>query len=152
MTLQAVVDPSVPNHAQIQEEMFRLEREELAPYELPGNRLCRDSYDNLPLPWDVDPPIKAFRQARFTKLEWDRDGHLSQPDHFFLGDEHVDLRRLQGQLSTASMVTRWREAHPELAGTERDVVEVVMREIRKAVGGDSLIIGKSCFLLLFKRE
>jgi len=132
--------------------MVRLEREELGPYELPGNRLARDAYDNLPLPWDIRPPVEGFSQAGFTRLDWDRDGQLSEPDHIFLGDEHVTLAKVQAKFSTASMVTRWREAHPELANTEQDVVSVMVKELRKELGREDLVVGSSCHLLLLKRD
>lgn len=146
------VDPSTPNAAQIQQLKFRLEREHLAPYELPGNRIARGGYDDLPLPWTVDPPVEGFPPPGFTRLDWDRDGVLSDPDHFFLGDRHVTIDQMQARLSTASMVTRWREAHPDKAGTEEDVVAVMVRDMRPILGREDLIIGSSCHLLLFKRE
>ena len=34
------------------EILFCLERETLAPYELPGNRISMNMYDDLPLPWN----------------------------------------------------------------------------------------------------
>ena len=131
---------------------MRLEREELGPYELPGNRLCRDAYDNLLLPWDARPPIDGFSEAGFTRLDWDRDGHLSDGEHFFLGDHRVTLTQAQKMYETASMVTRWREAHPQLAGTEQDVVNKMVREVREVLGREDVVIGSSCHLLLLKRH
>lgn len=132
--------------------MFALERENLAPYELPGNRLARDSYDHLLLPWNCIPPIDGFPESGLTRLEWDRDGKLSDPDHFFLGDQVVTIEKMEARLGTASMVIRWREAHPRLAGTEEDVVARMAREMREILGREELIIGQSCVLLLFKKE
>ncbi len=131
--------------------MSRLLQENLVPYELPGNRLSRHSYDHLLLPWNCSPPVDGFLESGFTRLEWDRDGKLSNPDHFFLGDEVVTIEKLQKRLSTSSMVTRWREAHPQLAGTEEDVVVTMARDMRETVGGEELVIGRSCVLLLFKK-
>ena len=131
--------------------MLRLEREILAPYELPGNRLARESYDHLLLPWNCSPPIDGFQESGFERLEWDRDGRLSDPEHFFLGDNVFTLERMQKRLTTASTVTRWREAHPHLAGTEQDVVVKMAREMREILGGEKVIIGQSCVLLLFKK-
>lgn len=145
-------DPSTPNAAHVQEIIFRLKRQELRPYELPGNRLVRDCYDDLLLPWDVQPPIEGFSQGGFTRLDWDRDGHLSDGEHFFLGDKHVTLTQAEDQLGTASMVTRWRKEHPELIGTEDDIVRRMARDVRKVLGRDDFVIGNSCHLLLFKRD
>lgn len=147
-----VVDPDTPNAARVQETMLRLEREHLAPYELPGNRLTREGYANLLLPWTCDPAVEGFSQAGFTRLEWDRDGHLSDPDHFFLGDRRMTLTQAEQHLGTSSMVTRWREANPQLAGTDKDVVKIMTRDMREAMGREDLVVGSSCHLLLFKKD
>ena len=131
--------------------MFRLEHENLGPYELPGNRLSRDLYDDLLLPWNCNPPVDGFSKSEFTRLEWDRDGKLSDPEHFFLGDKVTTIEKMQKQLGTSSLVTRWREAHPQLAGTEQDVVVKMAREMREVMGGEELVYGSSCALLLFKK-
>ncbi|CAD6573198.1 MAG: hypothetical protein ASARMPRED_005930 [Alectoria sarmentosa] len=132
--------PATPNAAKVQEAIIRLNRENIAPYELPGNRLSRDSYDHLLLPWNCNPPVDGFLESGFTRLEWDRDGKLSDPDHFFLGDQVVTIDMMQKRLSTASMVTRWRESHPQLAGTEQDIVVKMAREMREVVGGEELTV------------
>ena len=147
-----LVDSSKPNAALVQDAIFRLERKHLPQYELPGNRLSREGYQNVPLPWTVDPPITEFPQAGFSRVDWDRDGHLTDPDHFFLGDKQLTLAQIGKRLGTASMVTRWREAHPQQAGTEEDVVNVLVRDLRKTLNRDDLITGASCHLLLFKRQ
>ena len=59
---------------------------------------------------------------------------------------------MQERLSTASMVTRWRESHPQLAGTEQDIAVKMAKEMREVLGGEELVIGQSCVLLLFKRS
>ena len=114
--------------------------------------MCREGYANLPLPWNVEPPVEGFSEAGFTRLDWDRDGHLSDPDHFFLGDRHITLTQAAKHMSTASMVTRWREAHPQLAETREDIVNVVMDDLRQVLGREDIVVGGSCHLLLFKRE
>ena len=144
-------DPSNPNAAKFEEARSRFWRENLAQYELPGNRLARTAYDHLLLPWNCSPPVDGFLEIGFTRLEWDRDGKLSDTEHFFLGDQAVTIEKMQKLLSTASMVTRWREAHPELAGTENDVLVKMAREMREVLGEEELIIGSSCVLLLFKK-
>lgn len=127
-------------------------REDLAPYELPGSRLARDGYDNLPLPWSFDPPIEGFSRDGFTRHDWDRNEVLSDGEHFFLGDHHVTLARYQEAVSMGNTVTRWREAHPQLVGTDEDIVVKGFRRIREALGGDELVVGASCSLLLLKRD
>ncbi|KAH8701651.1 S-adenosyl-L-methionine-dependent methyltransferase [Talaromyces proteolyticus] len=158
--------PSTPNAAAVQRALFRLEREVLAPYELPPNRLSRDMYDNLILPWQTgDSALSAaFPESDFVRREWDRDGILSDGKEFF-GKSTADdpdagktmLSSLEKGLDTASMVTRWREAHPELVGTERDCVRETMEEVRRVMGvakeeDVAIKVGGGTVLLLFKRR
>ena len=49
------------------------------------------------------------------------------------------------------MVTRWREAHPQLVGTEQDVVAKMAKEMKDLLGEGEVVIGSSCALLLFKK-
>ncbi|GAM36736.1 hypothetical protein TCE0_018f06061 [Talaromyces pinophilus] len=161
--------PSTPNAAAVQKALYHLERDVLAPYELPPNRVSRDMYDNLVIPWQVDRETttghnlaEAFPESDFVRLEWDRDGILSDGDDFFLASNspnkgETTLNDLEGSLGTASMVTRWRDANPELVGTESDCVKEMCAEIRKAmgVGADEnprMKVGSSVALLLFKRR
>jgi hypothetical protein len=146
-------DPCTPNAAEVQRILFRLEREVLAPFELPPNRLSREMYDNLPLPWDVVPPITAFPQSGFVRHEWDRDGILSNGNTFFGQSEEGSLDELERGLSTSSMVTRWRNANPELAATEKDCVRETMKELREALNGqETFIQGSGTVILLFKKQ
>ena len=110
-------------------------------------------YDNLTLPWDVTPPITAFSPSGFIRHEWDRDGILSNGSEFFCQNEESSLDELARELSTASMVTRWRDAYPELAGTERDCVRETIKELREALcGQETFIQGSSTVILLFKKQ
>lgn len=131
---------------------MRLKGSNLVPFELAGNRLSSDWYENLLLPWNCSPPVHDFLETGFQRLEWDRDGKLSSPDHFFLGEETVSIEAAKKRLGTASAVTRWREAHPQLAGREQDVVEKMAREMRELLGEDEIVFGRSCVLLLFKKS
>src|SRR6187402_2892276 len=115
--------------------LLRVERETLAPYELPGNRLSLDMYDNLPLPWNISKPVTEFPQSEYIKLEYDRDGKLSNGVSFFGQSQISTMDELEKGLGTASMVTRWRAANPDLVGTDKDVVKVFIKELREALGG-----------------
>lgn len=148
-----LLDPSTPNAAKVMEVLFRLERETLAPYELPGNRLSMNMYDDLPLPWNVSPPVMDFPQSKYVKHAYDREGVLSSGVDFFNGGTVTSLDKLEKGLSTASMVTRWRAANPELAGTDKDAVKVFVREVREALGGqDWLLTGSGTAILLIKKS
>ncbi|KAH8815271.1 S-adenosyl-L-methionine-dependent methyltransferase [Xylogone sp. PMI_703] len=143
--------PSTPNAAKVQEVMFRFERETLAPYELEGNRLSRDMYDDLTLPWTASPPVTAFPESLFVRHGYDREGVLSNGETYFGGGIEVALGKLEQGLGTASMVTRWREHHPDLAGTNKDVVRQHIQEMREALGGETFLRGSATAILLFKK-
>ncbi|KAJ5113057.1 S-adenosyl-L-methionine-dependent methyltransferase [Penicillium angulare] len=150
--------PSTPNATEVQQALFRLERDVLAPFELPENRLSRDCYDNLLLPWNVsnESIANVFPESQFVRMEWDRDGILTDGENFFEGSDETTVNKLSASLQTASMVTRWREAHPDLVGTEEDCVAKAMAEVRQALGvkedeNPSFKVGNGTALLLFKR-
>ena len=65
--------------------MLHFERVVIGDYELPGNRLSRDMYDNLPLPWEVSPPVPEFAKSDYVKHDYDRDGILTNGKTFFSG-------------------------------------------------------------------
>ncbi|RFU24108.1 hypothetical protein B7463_g12231, partial [Scytalidium lignicola] len=145
--------PSTPNAAKVQEVMFRFERETLAPYETPGNRLSRDMYDNLILPWNTSPPIAVFPESLLVRHVYDREGVLTNGESFFGGGGKTTLEELEKGLGTASMVTRWREQHPDLVGTEKDVVKQHIQEMRQALGGKEWFVrGSGTAILLFKKS
>ncbi|UJR12206.1 hypothetical protein I4U23_016383 [Adineta vaga] len=91
--------PSTPNAAEVQRVLFNLEHEILTPFELPSNL----------------PPVTAFSPSDFVRYEWDRNGILNDGNSFFGDTEECFLDDLEKKLSTASIVTRWREANPEEA-------------------------------------
>lgn len=142
-----------PNAAAVQQVLFRLERERLAPYKTRGNKLSNGLYRELGMPWADGKHDSGFLEAEFVRKEWNVDGHVEVGGDFFMGQEAVSLERFAAGLATASMVTRWREANPHLAGTDEDVVNVAVRELREALGGQEWFEGGTAtVLLLFKRR
>ena len=139
--------------AEVQQVALKLERETLAPYELPGNRLARDMYRDLPLPWDVDPTQTAFPRELFVRDEFDRDGIPSNKEtgEFFCGTIELTPKQLGEKLAVSSMVTRWGEANPDLVGTDQDVVKLAIKELKEALGEqESLRIGYGFAILMFQ--
>lgn len=131
--------------------MLRLERETLAPFELPQNRLARDMYDNLPLPWTIANPVTSFPQSEFVKHDFDREGVLSDGVDFFGGGSVQTVDETEKNFNSASMVTRWRDAHPDCVG-ERDVVRAFGNELRMVLPGSTKIkTGSGTTILLFKK-
>jgi hypothetical protein len=114
-------------------------------------------YDQLDHPWDTGST--AFSLQRFVRREWNRNGNLEAgEENFFGGSEETTLKELRDGLGTASMVTRWREAHPELVGTHADCVELTIRKIAEQMGADGLGLdsikiraGHATTLLLYTR-
>ncbi|MCJ1431822.1 hypothetical protein MMC27_001177 [Xylographa pallens] len=144
--------PAHPSAPLIQAHLFDLERSVLAPYSLPALELSRNYYDALQLPWSSRPPIASFPASLFVRKTWDRDGVLSDGQDFFGGSEEISVDDLERQLGTASMVTRWRAAHPELVGTEKDCVKECGGRIREVVGEGKFRVGGGTALLLFRKR
>jgi hypothetical protein len=154
-------DPSTPSATEVQRILSHLEDDILAPYVLEPNRISRELYTSLPLPWDCKPPVDAFDEPSFFRHEWDVGGKLSNGEDFFGGTSETNLAQLGQALGTASMVTRWREANekkPEIH-RERDCVEVTIEELAKAMGvepgkeGVAVIkTGGATVLLMLKKK
>ncbi|KAK8012262.1 Methyltransferase domain-containing protein [Apiospora marii] len=151
--------PSTPNANQVQQALSRLEDDILGPYELPANKVSRTMYANLRMPWSVEPPVAAFPEPLSVRREWNRDEKLeSGQDDFFGGSSSTTLADLASSLGTSSMVTRWREDHPELTGTDGDCVVRTMRAVSEAMGSETkdfgsltIKVGHATTLLLFTR-
>jgi hypothetical protein len=136
------------------EIQLRLERETLAQYSAPGNILSMNMYDDLPLPWTIPAPVTVFPESSFVKHDFDRDGVLSNGVSFFSGGSTHTIDEVEKGLSTASMVTRWRAAHPDLAGTDKDVVKTYIKEMFEVLPADppKVLTGGATAILLFKKS
>jgi SAM-dependent methyltransferase len=146
--------PSTPNANRIQSIINQLRDDILQPYELLGNRLSDTMYRDLPLPWDLDPPIDGFLPGHFQRMEWNVDGQVEENSHFFMYTRELDMDGWEQQMGTASMVTRWREAHPELVGTSNDCVKATRIKLDEAVDDKikQVTFGPATALLMFKRR
>ncbi|KAJ3140362.1 hypothetical protein HK100_010259 [Physocladia obscura] len=152
-----LTDPSTPNATRVQQILSHLEDVILAPYVLPQNLLSRNLYRALPLPWDTTPSIDEFDKNSYVRVEWDADGILSNGIDFFGGSDIDSLADLANSLGTASMVTRWREANPELVGTDKDCVTQTMKELKEALDANdlettTLKTGAASVLILVKKH
>ncbi|TKA72883.1 hypothetical protein B0A55_06653 [Friedmanniomyces simplex] len=151
------VHPSVPHAREIQAVMSDLEDTVLRPYYQKGSLYARHGYDDLPLPWDGadGEAVATFDKASFKRVQWDREGLPSapplpdgSPGPFLFGRE-MTFKQAEKALSTSSSVIRWREAHPDKAGTEEDVVKIMIKRVRDIAGDiDRITIAPSCTLLL----
>ena len=154
------VHPSMPNAAAIQEALTKIVNDQLDEYMTPGNRLARDLYVNLPLPWTIGHPVLDFDKSSFVRKEWNTDGNYTSSEQFFVGGlQTLTLDMLEKLLETGSPITRWREAHQDLVGTEQDVVRVLRREIERLLheagvepGTESVTGALSGALLMMKKK
>ncbi|KAJ5176699.1 uncharacterized protein N7482_002576 [Penicillium canariense] len=119
------IHPSVPNAAAIQDEMDRIEEEYLVPYFVPGNILTRNRYVDLPLPWSLETPIAVFDESASSRKDWEIE------NDFYTINPEVTLDFFEKITATGSPVVRWRQAHPELIDTERDVLKIFRRAIER---------------------
>lgn len=130
--------------------LLHFEREILAPYTQPGNILSMNMYDDLARPWSISPPVTQFPESKYVKYDWDRDGKLSDGKDFFGGGQKSTLEEIEAGMGTASMVTRWKAANPELVGTDKDIVKVFIEDLRQALGGQEwLDRGSGTAIMLF---
>ncbi|MCJ1458638.1 hypothetical protein MMC28_009012 [Mycoblastus sanguinarius] len=127
-TGSVTMHPSMPNAAAIQAAIDDIEERNLKPFVERGNLLGRNLYNDLPLPWTLVPPIADFDEPAFFRKEWGPDNC----EEFFVGGGlTTDLDRMERVMGTASPVQRWRDAHPDAVGTERDVIRIMRREIER---------------------
>jgi trans-aconitate 3-methyltransferase len=143
---------TTPNPEKVQAVLFDLERNILSPYELPGNRLSMDGYDDLPLPWDEGVP--GFDEFTFVRREWNKGGKVEKGKTFLVAEPRRSLDELAKGCSTASMVVRWREANREalVKGEVEDCVDLTIKRLKEALGGqDWLEGGPSTVLLMIKK-
>ncbi|KAF9875735.1 hypothetical protein CkaCkLH20_06667 [Colletotrichum karsti] len=152
------IHPSVPNHERIQTSLQVCREKYLVPYMAQGNFLGENLYETLPLPWNLEEPIPEFDESTFYRKEWNKDGLLEKNGKFF-HQLTWSLDDMENMMSTISQVTRWREANPDDAGTERDVVRMLRREVEGLLhdagvekGNEKLTIGWSGVLLLVKKK
>ncbi|KAI1097425.1 S-adenosyl-L-methionine-dependent methyltransferase [Jackrogersella minutella] len=152
--------PSTTNADGVQKALSHLEDNVLASYETVGNKLSRTMYSQLTMPWSLQPPITSFGRSKSDMVchQWDRDGKLaSEKGDFFGGSNEMTLKELADSLRTASMVSRWREANPQIE-VEHDCVAITMNAVAEAMGMPTVShdqvkirVGSSTTLLLFTR-
>jgi trans-aconitate 3-methyltransferase len=150
---------TTPNAARVQAVLDRLEHERLAPHKTRGNEIGKSLYRELGMPWDVGlvpgggGEDLGFPREEFVRREWNANGKVEVGEKFFRGEAVVSLEQFAEECGTASMVTRWREAHPDLVGTDEDVISVTVRELREALAGREWFErGTDTGLLMFKRR
>ncbi|KAF2093308.1 methyltransferase domain-containing protein [Rhizodiscina lignyota] len=153
------VHPSTPNHELIQASIYEHLERQLAPYVEPGNMLARNLYVDLKLPWTLEQTVPGFDQSTFVRREWNRSGANAADDEFLMSQYTLKLEALEKVLGTASWVTRWREAHPDAAGTESDVLRMMRTETERLLheagveeGNEVITGGRAGVLLMLQKK
>jgi len=120
-----------PGAVGIQAALRRL-FERLDDYLLPGNRLTRELYRGMVMPWVVSGLVNEFEEGSLFRKEWTGIAEVDESSMFAV-DLPANLKSLEMVLGTTSPVIRWREAHPDESGTERDPVRMMRREMEDAL-------------------
>lgn len=128
--------PTLPNAKAINAAMDEHRDRYLTPYITPGNLLTHNRYLDLPLPWTLSTPAPEFDQDTFRRVDWD------PTEPFHTGEAEVDMDMFEKMLATGSAQTRWRQAHPEDVGTERDILRITRREIERLLHEKGVEKGK----------
>lgn len=151
--------PSTPHHEQVQKVLNMLENDMLGPYMITGNVLSRGAYENLLLPWTVEPAVEAFALSDYARRDWDRNGVPSAPSEPdgtpgpYLMPVTITPEALAGPMNAASAVVRWREANPDKANGEEDAVNVTIRRLQDILGANTpFVVSPSYSLLLLKKR
>ncbi|KAK6519153.1 hypothetical protein TWF281_003842 [Arthrobotrys megalospora] len=125
--------PPTPNPTEITAAINRL-MDRIDDFKEEGNRISQELYINLAMPWTLDPPVVEFEKSEAKRVEWGTDTPESLPcDEFFAMNKPANLDMVEAIVATASPVIRWREANPELAGTDQDVVKRMRREMEETM-------------------
>ncbi|KAF4335784.1 trans-aconitate 3-methyltransferase [Fusarium beomiforme] len=110
----------------------------LAPYSTAGTQLARSGYVDLPMPWN-DPSTSALydHEASTRRVLTAEDGFI--PDLRTRDEGRVDespekqLQRVEKLVGTFGSVNRWQKENPELVGTEKDHVRILIRRVREVM-------------------
>lgn len=133
------VHPEMPNAKLVQQHLNELEYGTLGPYTVRGNQLSQNIYDDIDLPWTFEPPIcqAEFAESGLHRKAWNRDGQVDEGEAggFLSGGQAMSLPDSAKALGTASMVTRWREAHRAQLdrGEIEDCVQETFSKIRRTM-------------------
>lgn len=126
----------MPNAAAIEEALNLMQQAEVEQYE----KFKADEDEDccsLSLPWQENIGITDFDESTFYRKRWPGQGG-NDNDDFFISQPRFDLDTMEQIMSaTAGPYLEWRKSHPDIAGTEQDLLRRSRREIerlQRAVG------------------
>ncbi|KAF4784196.1 methyltransferase domain-containing protein [Colletotrichum scovillei] len=153
------IHPSMPNATSMQQILQDFRDEYIQPYMTPGNLIAEKMYETLPMPWDLETPVAEFEESAFLRKDWNKDGTVGPDGEFFLGQKQLSLGHVERLLETVSPVTRWREAHPDDVGTDRDVVKMAVGKLASLLheagmepGKEIITTGVTGALIMVKKK
>jgi trans-aconitate 3-methyltransferase len=89
------------------------------------------------MPWNDAGTAALFEQETFVRREFDAKSLISDDFNFFssgASGPESPLKAVEALIGTLSPVTRWREAHADLVGTDKDCVKVLIAQISEVLG------------------
>ncbi len=134
MNIHECLEPVDPEAAKLHEIFIHFHDVVLGPYQQPGHKLVQDGYVALGLPWDEPLTAPLFERGTFLRKEWGGSLRTADENSSSLRALGSPLQASQSTLAPMGPVPRWREAHLDLVGTDRDCVNVAMAQIRDAFG------------------
>ncbi|KAK5451402.1 hypothetical protein LTS15_008166 [Exophiala xenobiotica] len=176
-----VDERTTPNAKKVQALWQKFENEVTRAHEMPGNRLTRELYAGLPLPWseyeyadqvqgqdqdrkEVDDETKrllgVFDEKDYRRLVFNDNGQVKPGEEFFMS-RRVTFEQTARVLGTVSPVTRWREANKDKleSGAVEDVVDQIIRQTRELFdevpegkGRDWVEGGEAMVVMVFKKK
>lgn len=137
-------DPVItPNFAEVYKRQMEWEKEVIIPFELPGNKHARELYANLPMPWTIEAEdattknaLAEYDEGSSSRTTFNDEGIKdARFESGYLQYITGPLPRLKMMMSTASPITRWREAHKEKLekGEIEDCVDYAFRISKEAM-------------------
>jgi SAM-dependent methyltransferase len=125
------VHPTLTPHAdEVQKILIELEQGTLGPYQKAGNWSLMGLYNDLRMPWSISTPCNDFPESSYSRQVWNPNG-MPEPDGSYVcGEKVMTLDEAEQAIATISAVTRWREAHPKLAHTDKDCVVAAFKQIK----------------------
>lgn len=152
------VDPSkMPNGPAIKAVVDEVDRA-LLPHDRLGSILTRDLYIDLPLPWGIETPIKGFDKESLVRKEWNKNREYIEGEGDLGLGAAVSVEELEALMGTNSSVTRWREANPDKARTEEDLLRDMGRRVKSLLAevdvkpGERVVRGGVAIVLLMVKK
>ena len=146
---------TTPRAGEVHAVLLELEQGTLGPFQREGNWSLMGLYRDLKMPWQLDQLCAEFAEEGYRRQVWNEDGRAGEDGTFFCGEEVRSLEDVERGIATISAVTRWREAHPEIANTEEDCVRAAfgrIGEILRLEGVRELVMVGPTVLVTLKRS